>query len=179
MKTIRVMAVLGMLVGLLAISAQAQSVQTDYDRSVKLANLKTFTFIEQRRGPADPLAADSLNDNRIRTAIESQLMGNGLRTDENADFGIAYYVTTKNKLSVQDFGYGPPRWFGHRDIRVNQDTEGTLMVDFIDLQSNQVIWRGRASGTLELKGVDKKINKSVEKLVKQFVKDTQKQASGK
>ena len=53
------------------------------------------------------------------------------------------------------------------------------MVDFIDLKTNQVIWRGRASGTLELKGVDKKINRSVEKLVKQFVKDTQKQAAGK
>lgn len=177
MKTIRVMAMLGMLVGLLAISAQAQSVQTDYDKSVRLANLKTFTFMDQRRGPADPLAADSLNDNRIRTAIESQLLGNGLRTEENADFAIAYYVTTKNKLSVQDYGYGPPRWFGSRDIRVNQDTEGTLMVDFIDLKTNQVIWRGRASGILELKNVEKKINKSVEKLVKQFVKDTQKQAA--
>jgi hypothetical protein len=48
------------------------------------------------------------------------------------------------------------------------------MVDFIDAKSNQVIWRGRASGTLEMKGVDKKISKSVEKLVNQFLKDTQK-----
>ena len=92
---------------------------------------------------------------------------------EKADFVIAYYVTTKNKLNVQDFGYGPPSWFGSRDIRVNQYSEGTLMVDFIDAKSNQVIWRGRASGTLEMKGVDKKISKSVEKLIKQYLKDTQ------
>jgi hypothetical protein len=180
MKTIRVMAVLGMLVGLLAMSAQAQSVQTDFDKSFRLSNLKTFSFVDQRRGPTDPLAADSLNDNRIRTAMESQLIGNGFRMEtEKTDFVIAYYVTTKNKLSVQDYGYGPPRWFGSRDIRVNQYSEGTLMVDFIDARTNQVIWRGRASGTLELKGVDKKIGKSVEKLVKQFVKDAQKQAAGK
>ena len=168
MKTIRVMMVMGMLVGLLAISAQAQSVQTDYDKGFRLANLKTFTFIDQRRGPTDPLAADSLNDNRIRTAIESQLMGNGLRAEENADFAIAYYVTTKNKLNVQDYGYGPPRWFGGRNIQVNQDTEGTLMVDFIDLKTNQVIWRGRATGILELKGVEKKINNplNIEKQIK-------------
>ena len=87
---------------------------------------------------------------------------------------IAYYVKTKNKLSVQDYGYGPPRWFGGRDIRVNQDTEGTLMVDFIDARTNQVVWRGRAVGTLDMKGVEKKISKSTEKLVKQFVKDTTK-----
>jgi hypothetical protein len=36
----------------------------------------------------------------------------------------------KNKLNVQDYGYGPPRWFGSRDIRVNQYEEGALMVDF-------------------------------------------------
>ena len=88
------------------------------------------------------------------------------------DFVIAYYVTTKNRLNVQDYGYGPPRWFGSRDIRVNQYSEGTLMVDFIDMKNNQVIWRGRASGTLEMKGVEKKISKSVEKLIKQYLKDT-------
>ena len=177
MKTIRMISVMGILICLLAISAQAQSVQTDYDRSFNFSNLKTFGFAVPRRAATDPLANDSLNDGRIRTAIESQLIGNGYRTEgERPDFVIAYHVTTKNKLSVQDYGYGPPRWFGSRNISVNQYSEGTLLVDFIDTKTNQVIWRGRASGTLEMKGVDKKISKSVEKLVKQFIKDTTKKA---
>jgi len=174
MKTIRVMGVLGMLLGLLVVSAAAQSVQSDFDRTFRFSNLKTFSFAVQRRGANDPLAGDSLNAGRIRTGLESQLMANGFHMEtEKPDFVIAYYVTTKNKLSVQDYGYGPPRWFGGRDIRVNQYSEGTLMVDFIDARTNQVIWRGRASGTLEMKGVDKKISKTTEKLIKQFVKDTQ------
>jgi hypothetical protein len=37
-----------------------------------------------------------------------------------------------------------------------------------------VVWRGRAVGTLDMKGVDKKISKTTEKLVKQFMKDTTK-----
>jgi hypothetical protein len=178
MKAIRMMIGLGILIGFLAaISAQAQSVQTDYDRSFNFSNLKTFSFAVQTRGATDPLAADSLNDGRIRSGLESQLIANGFKTDAGKpDFVIAYYVTTKNKLNVQDYGYGPPRWFGSRDIRVNQYSEGTLMVDFIDTNTNQVVWRGRASGTLEMKGVDKKISKSVEKLVKQFVKDTTKKS---
>ncbi len=175
MKAIRLMSIVAMLLGLLVVSANAQTVQTDYDRSFRFSDLKTFSFVAQRRGATDPLAGDSLNDGRIRTAMESQLIGNGFRMEtEKPDFAIAYYVTTKNKLNVQDYGYGPPRWFGGRNIRVNQYSEGTLMVDFIDTNTNQVIWRGRASGTLELKGVDKKISRSVEKLVKQFMKDTQK-----
>jgi hypothetical protein len=175
MKTISVMIMLAMVLGLLAVSAAAQSVQSDFDRSFRFSELKSFRFAVQKRGATDPLAGDTLNDGRIRNGLESQLTANGFRMEsEKADFVIAYYVTTKNKLNVQDFGYGPPRWFGSRDIRVNQYSEGTLMVDFIDVKSNQVIWRGRAVGTLEMKGVDKKISKSVEKLVKQFVKDTQK-----
>jgi len=168
------MGVVGMLLGLLVVSAAAQSVQSDFDRSFRFSNLKTFSFAIQRRGANDPLAGDTLNDGRIRSGLQSQLNANGFRMEtEMPDFVIAYYVTTKNKLSVQDYGYGPPRWFGSRDIRVNQYSEGTLMVDFIDVKTNQVVWRGRASGTLELKGVDKKISKSTEKLIKQFVKDTQ------
>ena len=175
MKTISVMIMLAMVLGLLAVSAAAQSVQSDFDRSFRFSELKSFRFAVQKRGATDPLAGDTLNDGRIRNGLESQLTANGFRMEsEKVDFVIAYYVTTKNKLNVQDFGYGPPRWFGSRDIRVNQYSEGTLMVDFIDVKSNQVIWRGRAVGTLEMKGVDKKISKSVEKLVKQFVKDTQK-----
>ena len=175
MKAIRVMGVMGMLLGLLVVSAAAQTVQTDYDKTFRFSNLKSFSFAVQGREATDPLAADSLNDRRIRQGLESQLLINGYELGGGkSDFVIAYYVTTKNKLNVQDFSYGPPRWFGSRDIRVNQYSEGTLLVDFIDTKTNQVIWRGRASGTLELKGVDKKISKSIEKLVKQFVKDTQK-----
>jgi hypothetical protein len=175
MKAMRVVSLLGLVLGLLVGSAAAQSVQSDFDRTFQFSNLKTFSFAVQRRGATDPLSTDSLNDGRIRTGLESQLIANGFHMEtEKADFVIAYYVKTKNKLSVQDYGYGPPRWFGGRDIRVNQDTEGTLMVDFIDARTNQVVWRGRAVGTLDMKGVDKKISKSTEKLVKQFVKDTTK-----
>lgn len=174
-RAMRVVSILSIVLGLLVGSAAAQSVQSDFDRTFQFSNLKTFSFTVQKRGATDPLAADTLNDGRIKSGLESQLVANGFRMDtEDSDFVIAYYVTTKNKLSVQDYGYGPPRFFGGRDIRVNQYAEGTLMVDFIDVRTNQVVWRGRASGTLEMKGVDKKISKSTEKLVKQFVKDTTK-----
>ena len=173
MKTMRVIGVLGILLGLLVVSAAAQTVQSDFDRTFRFSNRKTFSFAVQKRATTDPLASDTLNDGRIRTGLESQLRLNGFRMEtETPDFVIAYYVTSKNRLNVQDYSYGPPRFWGSRDIRVNQYAEGTLMVDFIDVKTNQVVWRGRATGALELKDVDKKITKSTEKLVKQFMKDT-------
>jgi hypothetical protein len=173
MKAIRVIGVLGILLGLLIVSAAAQTVQSDFDRSFRFANLKTFSFAVQKRAATDPLAGDTLNDGRIRAGLQSQLGINGFRMEtETPDFVIAYYVTSKNRLNVQDYSYGPPRLWGSRDLRVNQYAEGTLMVDFIDTRTNQVVWRGRATGALELKDVEKKINKSTEKLVKQFMKDS-------
>jgi len=166
MKAIRVIGVLGILLGLLVVSAAAQTVQSDFDRTFRFSNLKTFSFAVQKR-------ADTLNDGRIRTGLETQLRANGFRMEtETPDFVIAYYVTSKDRLNVHDYSFGPPRLWGSRDIRVNQYAEGTLMVDFIDVKTNQVVWRGRATGALELKDVDKKITKSTEKLVKQFIKDS-------
>ena len=173
MKVIKLIGVLAILLGLLVVSAAAQTVQSDFDRSFRFSNLKTFSFAVQRRATTDPLANDTLNDGRIRSGLQSQLGINGFRMEtKTPDFMIAYYVTSKNRLNVQDYSYGPPRLWGSRDIRMNQYAEGTLMVDFIDVKTNQVVWRGRATGALELKDIEKKINKSTEKLVKQFIKDT-------
>lgn len=178
MRIIKLIGVMSFMLGLFVIASQAQSVQTDFDRTFDFSKLKTFNFAIQNRRPTDPLAQDSLNDGRIKTALESKLMANGFRTTGEAkpDFAVAYYVTTKNRLSVSDYNYGAPRWFGSRNIRVDQYTEGTLTVDIIDTATGQLVWRGRSSDAIELKNIDKKVNKAIEKLVNQFVKDSKKKS---
>src|SRR5215475_13396575 len=110
MKTIKLMTMLAMILGLTAMTAAAQSVQSDFDRSFRFSDLKTFSFAVQNRATTDPLASDSLNDGRIRKGLESQLTAKGFHMEtEKSDFVIAYYVTTKSKLNVQDYGVGPPR----------------------------------------------------------------------
>jgi hypothetical protein len=54
MKAIRVIGVLGILLGLLVVSATAQTVQSDFDRTFRFSNLKTFGFAVQRRATTDP-----------------------------------------------------------------------------------------------------------------------------
>jgi hypothetical protein len=171
MKLVRAAGWLVFLLCALAVSSRAQSVQSDFDKSYDFSKLKTFNFAIP--GFDDPLAHDSLNDGRIRAALESNLMANGFGMEEleRPDFAVAYYVTAKNKFSVRDNG---PRFFGRRDVSVDEYTEGTLTVELYDVKTRRLVWRGRASGTVELKGTDKKINKAAEKLVKQFLKDTKK-----
>lgn len=152
--------------------ARAQSVQSDFDRAFDFSKLKTFAFAPQQRGPNDPLAANPLNDRRIRTALDSQLVAHGYTQDSTgaSDFLVAYHAATRARTSLDAWGYGPGRWRGGR-VDVNQYTEGTLIVDMVDPASKQLLWRGTATGTIQLKDVDKKIREAAKKLTERFVKD--------
>lgn len=149
--------------------ALAQSVQTDYDHNFNLGKLKTYSFISQVRKPGDPLAASPINDRRIHDALNSQLSLNGFAAGEQSDFLIAYFVTTKAGLDIQDNRYG--FWQRRGNMSVEQTTEGTLVVVFLDRATNQEVWRGFASGTITPKNLDKDVNKAVTKLIQKFKKN--------
>ena len=153
--------------------APAQTIQTDYDRSYDFAKLKTYDIPAQSRAPNDPLGANPINERRVQAALDSQLVAHGYTRDSGGklDFVVAYHAATRNRLDVQEWGYGPGRW-GRRRLDVNEYTQGTLVVDIVDAASKQLIWRGSASGTIEPKEADKKIKKAVAKLIEQFAKDT-------
>src|ERR1041385_2547803 len=85
--------------------ARAQSVQTDYDRAFDFSKLKSFAFARQERGPNDPLVANPLNDRRIRTALDSQLVAHGYTSDSSGpDFLVAYHAATRARTSLDAWG---------------------------------------------------------------------------
>jgi hypothetical protein len=150
-------------------AAMAQSVQTDYDRTFNLSKLRTYSFVDQQRGPRDPLSASPINDRRIHDTLNSQLQANGFSQTAQPDFLISYFVSTKTGLDIQDNRYG---WFQRRgSIDVEQVTEGTLVVVFVDSASHQEVWRGYASGTINPKNLNEDVTKAVTKLVQKFRKN--------
>lgn len=171
MKTVRVLFSCGLLLMACSIAAHAQSVQTDYDRLFNLARLKTYDFYQQERRPGDPLAASPLNDRRIHNALDSQLKAHGFSdsTTGRPDFLIAYFVTTRKGLDIQDNRFG--LWQRRGSINVSPVTEGTIVVVFVDSVTRQEVWRGFVSGTINPKELDKHVNKGVAKLVEKFLKD--------
>jgi hypothetical protein len=160
-----------LLVMLISVVATAQSLRTDYDRSFNLARLKTYGFMEQSRKPDDPLAASPLNDRRIHGALESQLQAQGFAQSDQPDFLIAYYVATRLGLDIEDNRISGPPWDRWGNIQVNQVTEGTLMVVFMDPATRQEIWVGFLSGEINPTNLNRDVNKGIAKLVQRFVKD--------
>ena len=170
MKTVRTIITSSLLVLVCAAGALAQTVQTDYDHNFNLSKLKTYAFAPQLRKPSDPLAASPINDRRIHDALDSQLRVNGLAESSQPDFVISYFVTTRKNLDIQDNRLGFFQRMGG-SINVNQITEGTIVVVFVDSSSNQEVWRGYVSGTINPKDLDKDVNKGITKLVQKFKKN--------
>ena len=169
MKIFRTLFYSGLLLLFCVAAAPAQNVQTDFDRNFPLASLKTYGFEQQQRGPRDPLAASEINDRRIHSALDSQLRANGLTESSHPDFRIRYFVNTSNGLNIRDNRFGIFNRGGN--VNVNQTTEGTLIVSFIDSKTQQEVWRGYASDTINPKDFEKDVTRSVTKLIQKFKKN--------
>lgn len=85
------------------------------------------------------------------------------------DFLIAYFVTARKGLDIQDNRFGLLQRRG--SVNVSQITEGTVVVVFVDSSTQREVWRGFMSGTIDLKDLDKDVNKGIAKLVQKSLKD--------
>ncbi len=135
------------------------SVTTDHDPDANFDAMKTFEWGSQSK---DALSANaqtnmfqnSLVEKRFMNAVVEQLKTKGITEDTTKpDFIIMYYSGTQNKVNVTNYGYGYGRWggYGAGGTDVHQYTEGTVILDFYDAKTKQLVWRGTASGALASK----------------------------
>jgi len=112
-----------------------------------------------------------MNDRRIHNALDTQLKANGFSASATGqpDFLISYYVTTRKGIDIRDNRFGLLQRMGN--VNVNQVTEGSIVVVFLDRATHQEVWRGYLTGTIDPKDLDKDVNKGIAKLVQKFVKD--------
>lgn len=175
----------------LAGSLVAADTNSYFDKEYEFSTLKTWDFKTQRRISADPVANNRLWADDIQKEITSDLQSNGFERVQNGgrpDFLVAFYVGLKEKYDVQfmDYGYpgfgGPRRfrwawgWPNNLDVWQIPYTDSTLIVDIIDGQTNQLIWRGYDTNTIDMKKPDKRLDKAVDTLVKKFMKDRDKRS---
>jgi hypothetical protein len=112
----------------------------------------------------------------IKTAVSTQLQARGYKmTPGNSDFMIAMHIGQQHKIDVTQWGYayGPRgRLLGPGGIDVYQYDEGTLLLDFIDVGSKELIWRGVATGEIDRYASpekrNKRISEAVGKILEQF-----------
>lgn len=152
------------------------SVNQDYDPTYDFSKLKTFGFIPI----TEEAGIDQLNATRLGDAIKANLTAKGYTLADQADFGIALFFTKDTKTSIQSTGaYGYGYGYGYRgyggmggSTYVTQYEQGTLVIDFVDMAKQELIWRGVGTGALsESPSIEERtanINNAVTQILAQF-----------
>ena len=157
----------------LLFSCNTVKVVTDYDAKVDFNQYKTFAFYKPG---IDKAEISDLDKKRVLRAIESELLAQGFTKSENPDMLVSFFTKSRRKVNVNqnnNFGYGLGwgwnPWMRNgmnNNIQVNQYTEGTLFVDFIDTSEKELVWQGIGTGALVVQNREKK-----EVRIKKFVKE--------
>jgi hypothetical protein len=183
MRRIFLMAIISLtLLGVLAFA----ETKSDYDRDYDFATLRTWDYKPQTRMPADPVGANPIWDKVIRRELERRLTEKGFpkASMDDATFLVAYYMGTKERYKTRFINYGfparwgrwrwrgwDPAWTGPTDVWTIPYTESTMVLDIVDPESNQLIWRGYDTETLDYNKSEKTIAKAVEHLTDRFAHD--------
>ncbi|MBT4498598.1 MAG: DUF4136 domain-containing protein [Gemmatimonadetes bacterium] len=150
--------------GLLAGCAPV-AVQWDYDPDIDFSQYKTFAWMPRKDGNkrGDPALANPFLEKRIKKSAVEGLATRGFQADrKDPDFLIAYYITFKKKKTVDVYRYG---YRGPREVDVHHYKEGTLVLDFVDAGTRQLIWRGWGSDAFRPVGGPEEQQKNIDRIV--------------
>jgi hypothetical protein len=151
----------------------AQSVSYDFDRAIDFSKFRSYAWT---RGTA---LADELNHARVVRSIEGQLASKGLTRVESSaspDLLVAYHASFDKNLQINAYGtgWGGPRFGGLRSgtATTQEILTGTMVVDMLDASTRSIVWRGMASGDIDVAAKperrEKNINKAAQKLFKHY-----------
>ena len=156
-------------------SCSSVKVVSDYDTKVDFTSYKTFAFYKKG---IDKASVSDLDKKRIMRAVEAELVAKGFSKSANPDILVSIFTKSREQVNVSDnnvgigWGWGYNPWFyGRTNININQYTEGTLFIDFIDKKTNELIWQGIGSGAMKMSNIEKKeerINEFVYKIISTY-----------
>ena len=162
---------------LAAACAYGQEVHYNYDRSANFASYRTYRWVEIPGGAVP----DELIDKAIKQAADEQLVLKGLiRVEEHADLYIGYQfvLNLEKSVSLWETGGGPGwlgGWGGWGDRSVHGQTStipvGILLMDMYDVGKKQLVWRGDAVKTINLKKEPEKNYKTLQKVMAKLFKN--------
>jgi Domain of unknown function (DUF4136) len=166
----------------LSVAAFAQEVNFDYNRSADFNAYKTYQWVDYR----EVEVGDQILDQDIKRAVDAQLAGKGLRrVESDGDLFVGYQASISQEKQFDSFGgwVGPGWWGGPQSIpwawgnwgntRVTSSTieVGKLVIGIFDPATKQLVWRGSASKTLDIKKDPDKNYRNLEKAIAKLFKN--------
>jgi hypothetical protein len=151
------------------------STTSDWDESYDFRSLSTYAWMEQGL----EAGVSEIMLRRMYVAVDDELAAKGftLTEPDQADFLMAYHTGTQDRQQYDTYGYGSGGWWGGywgggmTTTTVRTYTEGTLILDMISREENELIWRGSASKTIDEMDSPEQRVKTVQAAVGKLLKD--------
>lgn len=140
--------------------ATSYEVRTMAAPEVTLTEFRTFHLLPtpSRRdgritsGADDPMVSNSITNRALRASVTSAFESRGyVDVEWMPDFVVAVYASARNRLDLSEWQYGPyywPRWWIAAPQRTTEYKEGTVIVDVVNPETLDLLWRGSATATL-------------------------------
>ena len=166
--------------------ALAQDVSYNFAKDAKFSDYKTYKWVDLK-GADEP---NQITENQIKAAIDSELAAKGLtKTDsDDADLyvGMQTAIGTEKQFTSFSSGWGTGPgwgggWYGARGMggmtscmttgSTSTIYVGQLGVDMYDAKNKDLVWRGRATKTINPKAKPDKQEKNIKKAVAKLMKN--------
>lgn len=144
------------MLGLALVAGCATRPPHEFDEAADFTALRTFQWLEPEYGDegvavSDPVLESPLLGRRVERAAVAALQAKGFElVTENPDFLVTFHTAEgereRRPASYLSIGYGrySPRWGSSVILDMTPRTfpEGTLIIDVVDAQSGELVWRG-------------------------------------
>jgi len=155
----RTKAILSLIAAVSIVACGGVKYNSDYDPQADFDGLSTYQWAQRTpTGDDDPRVYNDIVNSRMQLATDRALEAKGYsKATSNPTFFVAWHGAIDGKMSVSTinnhYGYGWG-WYGGMGMGtsqtyVNEWDEGTILVDIIDGQSENLVWRGTATAELK------------------------------
>ncbi|HYX46226.1 MAG TPA: DUF4136 domain-containing protein, partial [Sphingomicrobium sp.] len=148
----------------LALCSQASiagpSISTQAMPGVNFSSYKTYTWVQATA----PAGGNPVMQQQILNDLDAALAQKGYQeVKSGGDLSLVLTIGAQEKTDIQSWG-----WWG-RQLSVNQYTQGQLSLDAFDTKTQQAVWHGQASQTIDPdKPNPSKVDAAIAKLMVQF-----------
>lgn len=115
--------------------------------------------------PNKPMLNNEIALESGRAFVRDALLAHGFVEDPvNPDFDVAFYASAQERLDIRDYDYG---YCCYDDFETYVYTEGTVLIDLVNPDTQQLIWRG--SGIADVSDNPRKYLDKVSDIVDKIV----------
>ena len=133
--------------------SKPMQVNTQVSPTASFTGLNTYAWFEKPAPTATPGVQNEAVGWRVQDAVDLALEDRGYRRaieEESPDFQVAYFATAWDMVefsTVNNYWGYQVDWYAAGGF-VQVYRQGTLVIDIVDPKSNELLWRGSASGAV-------------------------------